>query len=210
MRKRQRVAIAPIEWDVVDLAETCNFEIVGFFDKKGSRPTGSIPLLGGDEHWPEYSRRNPDVRIILGVDPPSVRERLFEFYRKELTVTAISPAAHVSSHARLGQGCIVQRGVNIMPMVEIGIGSYVNVGTTIAHETRVGNYCSIGPNAFMAGSVRLGDHSYVGAGAIILQNVQIGRGAKVGAGAVVAADVEPGEVVMGAIARTSCRSPRAQ
>jgi sugar O-acyltransferase (sialic acid O-acetyltransferase NeuD family) len=195
-----RVAIAPIEWDIVDLAESCGYEVVGFFDRDGVKPFAPFRHIGSDDAWPAFHKNEPDVGVILVVEPPQVRARLHSEFGAAV-MTVISPAAHVSRHAEIGSGTVIQRNVTVMPRVTVGRGCSINVGATIHHEARIADYATIGPGALLAGAVKLEQFAYIGAGAVILQNIRIGSGAKVGAGAVVVEDVAPGEVVMGVPAR---------
>ncbi|HUO93067.1 MAG TPA: NeuD/PglB/VioB family sugar acetyltransferase [Rhizomicrobium sp.] len=196
----KRVVIAPIEWDVVDLAESCGYQIVGFLDKHGRKPCEPFRYIGRDEDWADFHRNEPDVGVIVVVEPAKVRERLLrEFGASAMTV--ISPASHVSKHAEIGAATVIQRNVTVMPRAKLGRGCTVNVGAIIHHEAEIAEYCTIGPGALLAGSVILEPYAYVGAGAVILQNIRIGTGAKIGAGAVVTADVPPGQVVVGIPAR---------
>jgi sugar O-acyltransferase (sialic acid O-acetyltransferase NeuD family) len=195
-----RVAIAPIEWDVVDLADSCGYEVVGFFDKRGEKPYAPLLYLGNDDAWPDFHRASPDVGIIVVVEPAVIREKLHGLFGRSV-LTVISPAAHVSSRSVIGAGSVLQRNVTVMAQAALGRGCSLNVGATIHHECQIGDFCTIGPGAILAGAVKMESYSYIGAGAVVLQNVTIGRGAKVGAGAVVLGDVAPGEVVVGIPAR---------
>jgi sugar O-acyltransferase (sialic acid O-acetyltransferase NeuD family) len=196
----KRVAIAPIEWDVVDLADSCGYEIVGFFDKNGTKPHAPFRYLGKDEAWADFRKNEPDVGVIVVVEPSQVRERLLREFGSAV-MTVVSPAAYVSARAEVGEGTVIQRNVTVMPRVAIGRGCSINVGAIIHHEAQIADYCTIGPGALLAGAVVMEQYAYIGAGAIVLQNVRIGKGAKVGAGAVVVSDVAPGDVVTGVPAR---------
>ncbi len=198
----QPLALAPIEWDVVDLVESIGaFEIAGFFDLKQVKDPGPFPILGTDADWPRVKAARPDLRVAVLIDPPPLRERLFAHYGPETVTTLISPFAHVSPWSSVGTGSMIQREVLVMPRVSIGRGCNVNIRAVLHHEVQVSDFCTVGPGAFLLGAVVLEKYAYIGAGAVIRQNVRVGEGAKVGAGAVVVADVAPGETVVGVPAR---------
>jgi sugar O-acyltransferase (sialic acid O-acetyltransferase NeuD family) len=198
MVRRIKVAIVPVEWDVVDLVESLpHLEVMGFFDANADQFTGEFPRLGADKDWPEVRRRHPDLKIAIMIDPPTLRARLFDLYTEDAVISVISPHAHISCRSVQGPGFIAQRDVIVMGQTRIGRGCTLNVGATLHHQTVLGDFVSIAPGARLLGAVEIGDFGYVGAGAVIRQNVRVGAHAKVGAGAVVVRDVPEGAVVVG-------------
>lgn len=195
------VAIAGEDWDVVDLIEQLpDLQIAGFF-----APTlvhaGLFRHLGNDEAWIGQS----GLKVVLAVDIPSVRARLFDHYGAESIYTLKSPQAHISKWADISKGSIIQRDVVLMPHVKLGICCKVNVNAKIHHDAKVGNFCTIAPGALILGNVTVEDQVYIGAGATIKQRCHIGKGAFVGAGAVVVQDVPAGQTVVGVPAASIIR-----
>lgn len=192
------VVLISAEWDVLDLLESMDrFEVMGYLDPALENQIEGISHLGGDESWSTLSRAYPDWKAVLAVDPPAIKQRLWNHYREENLITLISPYAYVSSRACIGPGSIIQRGVNIMPQVRTGKGCKFNLHATVHHEAVIGDFCTLAPQALVLGRVVLEDQVYVGAGAIIKQRCRIGKGATIGAGAVVVKDVPPGATVVG-------------
>jgi sugar O-acyltransferase (sialic acid O-acetyltransferase NeuD family) len=193
----QAIAIVSAEWDVVDLIESTGvYRIHGVLDPAPIDSTPEIMHLGTDAVWPHLSGGMPDLRIALAIDDPRARSKLYTHYLGAI-VTLISPDAHVSRHAHIGHGAIVQRGVTIMPHVRLGRACKVNVNATLHHHADVGEFSTIAPGAQVLGNVTIGSGVYVGAGAIIRQRCRVGDGAFLGAGAVLVRDVPAGAVVVG-------------
>ena len=190
-----RVALVGFEWDVVDLVESLNdIELVGAFDPKVKIPT---PCLGNDQEAIAILKDDKTLYVALTHDAPSLRKKLFHHYPRNRLVSVVSPYAHVSLHAEIGDGCIVQRNVTIMPKASIANACKINVGATLHHESRVGAYSTIAPGARLLGRVIVGESAFIGAEATINPGCKIGDGAIVGAGAVVVSDVAPGTTAVG-------------
>ena len=137
--------------------------------------------------------------------------------------TRIWHQAQVREGVRIGDQCIIGKGVYIDFNVVIGdrvkIQNYASVyhGATIEDGVFIGPYVcltndkrprAITPNGELktdddweVGATRVRYGASIGAGAIILPGVTIGRGAQVGAGAVVTRDVPDRAVVVGNPAR---------
>jgi sugar O-acyltransferase (sialic acid O-acetyltransferase NeuD family) len=198
----RKIALVGIEWDVIDLIESIpGLEISGFFEASPNCQMSGFCHLGNDDAWQEAQQKEPSLKIVLALDFPSIRARLFAHYGKESLFTLVSPYAYISSRAFVGIGSIIQRGVTIMPQVKVGAACKINVNATVHHEVEMGNFCTLAPGCSVLGRVTIEDEVYVGAGAIIRQRCHIGRGATIGAGAVVVQDVPPGITVVGVPAK---------
>lgn len=195
---KQRVAMVSLDWDLVDLIEQIpELDLVGVFDRADSSNLRGLEVLGSDEDWPRIKEENPDLKIILAIDPPQLRTRLYEHYGAESIIQLISPQSYISARALMGASTMVQRGVTIMPHAFLGTSCKIHINATIHHESKIGDFCTIAPGAQILGNVEIGAGSYIGAGAIIRQRIRIGAGSKVGAGAVVVKDVTAGQTVVG-------------
>lgn len=113
-----------------------------------------------------------------------VRIRL---YRRLLEVgfqlpTIISPLAHVSRHASLGEGSIVMHGAVVNPGANIGRNCIVNTDAVVEHDAAVGDHSHISTGVILNGSVRIGSGTLVGSGSVIKESVSIGSSCIVGMG----------------------------
>lgn len=193
-----KLAMVSIDWDLIDLIEqNGDFDLLGAFDRAEVGNLRGLNLLGADPDWEKVKGEYPDLKILLAIDPPHIRSKLYEHYGAENVISAVSKASYISSRALLSAAIIVQRGVTIMPHAFLGTGCKIHINATIHHESKIGDFCTIAPGAQILGSVEIGAGSYIGAGSIIRQRVRIGAGAKIGAGAVVVKDVPSGQTVVG-------------
>lgn len=193
-----KLAMVSVDWDLIDLIEqNGDYELLGVFDRTDVSNLRGLALLGSDQDWEQVQAANPGIKVVLAIDPPHIRSKLYEQYGSDNVVSAISKSAYVSSRALLGAAAIIQRGVTIMPHAFLGTGCKIHINATIHHESKIGDFCTIAPGAQVLGSVEVGPGVYIGAGAVIRQRVRIGAGAKIGAGAVVVKDVPSGQTVVG-------------
>lgn len=197
-RMLERVAIVSVEWDVVDLLDSLSdqFELIGFLDHCAQKEIDGVQVIGTDEAWPVIRAGDDSLKVVLAIDPPALRVKLFNHYRDSI-VSVVSKRSYVSKRASIGAGVLIQHGVTVMPRAQIGSGCKINVNATIHHDAVIGNFSTVAPGAQILGNVRIGSASYIGAGAIIRQRVEIGDECVIGAGAVVVKDLKPGSMAVG-------------
>lgn len=203
MHKSTKVIVVSLESDVIDLICTESaYEALGFLDH--ARVTDvSLPNLGDDTAWPDLKRLHPDLRVVLAVDPPSVRRSIADFFGLENLETVVSTNAFVSRVATLGTGSIMQRGTYVGRNSRLETCVKVNIGAQIHHDCRVGAFTTVAPGARLLGRVQVGLGCYIGAEAVILPKVRLGAQVVVGAGAIVTGDVPAGARIKGIPARAT-------
>lgn len=186
--------------EMVELCESCNYDIVGFIDNKDDLCIKDIPYLGSDENIKNLKDTYSDCKIVLSPDLPSIRKKLANFYKlvDYEFITVISPSASVSKSAVINSGTVIQNRVNISSEVNIGKFVKINTMSNIMHNSTIGDFTTVAPNAVVLGYVKIGSSCYIGANAIILPHISICDNVTIGAGAVVTKDIiEPNSTYVG-------------
>lgn len=139
-------------------------------------------------------------KAILAVGNNSTRKLLAEKYNL-FYVSAVHPAASVSSYAQIGEGTVVMAQASINPAASVGRHCIINSGSIVEHDCLLEDFVHISPNAALAGGVTVREGAHIGIGASVIPGITIGRWATVGAGAVVISDVPDFATVVGVPAR---------
>ena len=196
------VAVVSADKDLQDTIQSLDkFKLIGVIDRNPDVEIGNVKWLGADEDRDRIYKEYQGLTFVIALDPCRSKKKLCGYYGIDVLSTVIAKDSYISDSVQLGQGAIVQRGVKIMPDVNIGIACKININATIHHDSKVGDYCTIAPGAQLLGNVVLDNEVFVGAGAVILPGVYVGVGAIIGAGAVVTKDVSAHETVVGVPAR---------
>jgi len=94
----------------------------------------------------------------------------------------ISPTAHVSSHATIGDGTIVMHGAIVNAGAKVGNNCIINTRALIEHDVVVEDHCHISTGAILNGGVRVGAGSFIGSGCVVKEGLTIGKDCLVGIG----------------------------
>ncbi len=191
--------------EIIELVySTEQYNILGIIDKEKNEEYFNIPILGSDDDIIDIYKKYHKSKIIITLDNPNLKERLYKLYKSVGFdfATLISPHASVSSYSKLDEGVIIQKGVNVGPLVKIGICSKINVCSNIMHDVVIGNFSSIAPNGVILGYVDIGDNVFVGANSTILPHLIVENNSTIGAGAVVTKNVLNNTVVKGVPAKS--------
>jgi acetyltransferase EpsM len=199
---KQEIVLIGLEWDMVDLIESIqNFKLIGVLEFSSDCNFKHLSYLGQDADWEKIRKSHPNIKVALTVDRYADRVRLSKLYGDAALISIYSSHSYISPYVTLGIGTIVQRGVQIMPQVEIGSFCKININAMVHHESKIGDFCTLAPGSQILGRVVISDRVYIGAGAVIRQNCRIGEEAIIGAGAVVVQDVPPRVTVVGVPAK---------
>ncbi|MNW44198.1 putative acetyltransferase EpsM [compost metagenome] len=188
---------AKVVIDILQSADT--YEIVGFTDNSDQQSClCGVPYLGNDTVLPELLNKGVSS-FIVGLGDNKIRKILFEKIRTAgfMPVNAISPFAHISPHAKIGQGVAVMAGAVVNPCVIIKDNVIVNTLSGIDHDCVIESHAHIAPGTSLTGCVSVGEGAFVGAGSKIVPGIKIGEWSIIGAGAVVISDILPEITVAG-------------
>jgi sugar O-acyltransferase (sialic acid O-acetyltransferase NeuD family) len=177
---------------IVDLPEHQNKTVLGY------------PHLGTDEDLPALARKYDQFMIGAGqIGLPDLRERLYTFAVKAggKFPAVCSPTAHVSPHAKIGEGAVIFHQAVVNAAAVVGVNVIVNTCALIEHDAQVGAFCHISTGARVNGGCQVAARCFIGSGAILREKVCIAEGTIIGCGAVVLEDTEPFGVYVGAPAR---------
>ncbi len=185
--------------EVLELLESIEYmNLIGYVDNQ-KIDFENFTYLGTDEMF--VKKINKDVEVVLSMNIPKVRTKLFDFYRNNISSFVAHKSSNISSRARIGLGTIIQANTLISTKVSIGNGCFLNHSSAIHHESEIGDFTILAPNSLVLGRVKIGKECYIGAGAIIKENIIIGSNVIVGAGSVVINDIADNSVVVGSPAK---------
>ena len=175
------------------------YQIVGLIGVESERGASvfGYPVLGTDAELPELLKRYDAGLVTIGQIKdfePRIQlfEQLFESGRAQPPI--ISPHAHVSRHAVVGDGTIVLHGAIVNAGASVGRNCIINSLAIVEHDAAVGDHCHISTGARLNSSVVIGEGSFVGSGVTIKQGVRIGRHCVVGMGLSVRRDCPDGTI----------------
>ncbi len=103
----------------------------------------------------------------------------------------------IPKRVELGQGTIVQAGVQFMTDVTVGDFVLIDLNATIGHDVRISDYTTITPGVNISGRVYIGSKSWIGVGAVILEGISVGDNCIIGAGSLVNRDIPPNTLAYG-------------
>lgn len=172
--------------DVVEQAGC--FQIAGIVEHVEADTSKKIfgyPILGTDDDLSAFRREYGHALIVVGqIKTPEPRIRLFERLLEldfELPVI-VSPLAHVSRHAHIGQGTIIMHHALVNPGARVGANCIINSKALVEHDAIIEDFCHIATGAIINGGVHVGSGSFIGSGCKIKEGVFLEEGCLVGMG----------------------------
>ncbi len=181
--------------DVIE--EEGSFEIAGILDADPSKVGTSVlgyPVIGTGADLERIAKEECDnFMITIGqIKNANAREQNFKLL-KSLNVSLpviISPQAHVSKHATIGEGTIVMHGAIVNAGAVIGECTILNTNSLIEHDARIGEFCHVSTCAVVNGTVTVGNRCFIGSNATVVNNITISENVVLAAGSVAINDVK--------------------
>lgn len=183
------------------LLQTNEYEIAGMIDSS-TQPVLGIPVIGNDNDLPRLYESGIG-RAFIALGDNGLREKLALHAQKIgfKLVNAISPYAHISAYAQVGQGVAIMAGAIVNPRTVIGDGAIINTNASIDHDCRIGNYTHIAPGCAISGSTKIGSRCFLGTGTRVIDKLTIGNEVIIGAGAAVVGNLPDRCTAVGVPAR---------
>ena len=154
------------------IAHRGEFRVVGFADddpaKRGTVIDG-VPVLGP---W----RQCDGPLWFVAIGHNAARRRIFTelVHAGRPVITVISPAAYVSSHARIGAGSVVLAGAVIQAGATLGQNVLVNAGAVVDHDAAVGDHAHLGLHSTVESFANVAAGEWLAPGAVRLKNADAG------------------------------------
>lgn len=197
MNDNKKIIIIGAFNEIIELVEELDYEIIGLVDnvKKDKYLDYDIILYDSDGSILE-KKLYSNCKLVITSDSPYVRKKLHKMYNGFSFQNLISLHSKVSKSSKIGEGVVIQYGVNISSEAHIGDFVKLNTYSNIMHNANIGHYTTIAPNVVILGNVKIGECCYIGSNSTILPNIEICDNTIIGAGAVVVKNIkEPGVYV---------------
>lgn len=163
----------------IDVIEVCNeFKIAGIVEKPGDKAQTILgyPVIGSDDDLKRLKLKYDYAFISIGqVGSSTLRQKIFNRLKKlEYTLPVIvSPLAHVSKHARIGEASVIMHQAIVNAGADIGKNCILNTRCLIEHDVKIGAHTHVSTAAVINGQAVIGSGSFVGSNATIVQGAKL-------------------------------------
>ena len=176
-------------------------EIIFIDDTKPAGEFWECKMFPFDMFIQEYGI--DDVKVLIAVGEPKLRKLLADRVREKgyQLATIFHPTAHISAHAKIGEGVFIQDYVSVSAEAVVDDNVFISGRSFIGHDVHVGANCQICSHVAIGGNTQIGENVFIGLGALLRDHIIIGKDSIISMGAVVVKDVDDERVVMGNPAR---------
>lgn len=168
--------------------------LVGVVAEVGTRVLG-YPVLGTDANLESLRSHADHALLAVGqIKSPDVRIALFEALAAGgwSLPAIVSPLAHVSRHAQVGDGTIVMHGAIVNAAATVGRNCILNSLSLVEHDVDIADHCHVATAATVNSGVWVGQGTFIGSNSSLRQGITIGERCVVGMGQHVLADCPAG------------------
>lgn len=175
-------------YEIIEFCEDNDIEIVGIIDNYFINDIyWGYLIIGMDDKVKVLFEIYKNVLVLIILDVFYVCYKLYYYYKSIgfQVVLLISWDVFIFCSVIIGEGIIIQRGVNFFLNIKIGQMVKVNMNVNIMYDCLIGNYVIVVFNVVLLGKVEIDDKVYIGVNVILLFLVKIGENVIVGVGFVV-------------------------
>lgn len=162
---------------VIDVAESAGYNILGILERpeEFGKKVLDYEVIGTDDDMAKYADHAEFVVTVGQIKSPDLCIKLHKMLAEAGCglATIISPTAHVSKYATIGEGTVVMHQAVVNADAKIGKGCIINTFVNIEHDVVIGNYCHISTGAMVNGGSTVADGTFVGGQLVINQCVKI-------------------------------------
>ena len=171
------------------------WDIAGLVGQKAEIGTSVLgyPVIASDAELADLVKDYPYALVTVGhIHTSNLRPQLFHDARRlgfTLPVL-VSPRAHVSRHASIGDGTVVFHGAIVNTGARIGKNCIINSQALVEHDVTVGDHSHVSTGAILNGDVRVGACSFVGSASVVKQGLALGEHSFLGMGIALKRDLD--------------------
>ncbi len=177
-----------------------SWEFIGFIDTSniGKEIIDGYKSIGDDKY---VVSNLPGISIIIGVGKPSLREKIFYFYKSSDNFdfpNIIHPSVIGDfENIQIKDGNIIAGNTILSTNIHIGKCNVLNVSTTISHDVFISDFCVINPGANISGNVAIENNCLIGSNSVIYQGITLREGTILGLGSSLICSTVPGSMYLG-------------
>ncbi len=186
---------------VIDVAECAGYTILGILDRPeevGKRVL-DYEVIGVDADMVKYADKAEFIVTVGQIKSPALRIKLHQMLESAgcRLATIISPLAHVSKYATIGEGTVVMHRACVNADAKVGKGCIVNTFANIEHDAVIGDYCHISTGAIINGGCMISGRVFIGSQSVLANCISVGNDIIIGAGSVVRESISKAGIYVG-------------
>ena len=161
----ESIIVVGAHHEIIELCELLGRQVIGVVHGPDPVDLPGYPALGYDGDAERLQREHNHTSVVISPHQPAKRRHLAAtFVRAGFSLaTLIHPSVTISPSSHIGDGAVVQVGVNISAATNIGLCVKLNSCANVTHDCEIGDFVTIAPNAVILGRAILSDDCYVGA-----------------------------------------------
>lgn len=165
---------------VIDVAESAGYTIVGILDRpeEVGKKVLCYEVIGTDDEMAKYVDKAEFIVTVGQIKSPNLRIKLHGMIEQTggKLATIISPLAHVSKYAKIGEGTVIMHQAVVNADAVVGKGCIINTFANIEHDAFVGDFCHISTGVMVNGGAKIESGTFVGSQSAVNQCVNVARG----------------------------------